>query len=233
MAWTSAHFAVGMACSGAAAAGVCCIVRRGWRWIPAVMTVGGLWALIPDLPRLWRVDFPWLPGSGILGSLNLEHRLHNIGDVFFFHKSMDAPPHLLYALHGLIAVIFLYNTSIVMLMWMEHRQRNSLGNRYWRAHAAHLRHRYARTPPPAAGATRPLDSGLMAAGRSPGRAIGFSASTSTDAELAALAGLSSEVVAPGAASLGTTHATGHADAARESRDPVLHRIRSSHYSRGV
>ena len=55
------HFAVGM-CGGAALAlAPCLIFRRGWRFIPVGMTLGGLWALVPDMPRLWREDFPSLP----------------------------------------------------------------------------------------------------------------------------------------------------------------------------
>jgi hypothetical protein len=145
MAWTSAHFAVGMACSGAATAGVCLIVHRGWRWLPAVMTLGGLWACVPDMPRLWREDFPGLPLGSILGQISLEHRLHEFGNLFFFHARMDAPPHLPYALNGLIAIICMYNASIAMLMWMEHRQRNSLGNRHWRAHGPHMQQHRSRS----------------------------------------------------------------------------------------
>jgi hypothetical protein len=138
MAWTSMHFAVGMSCAGAAFGVGCLALRRGWRWLPAVMTLGGLWAIVPDSPRLWREDFPWLPFASTLGAKSLEDKLHSIGDLFFFHKSLDAQPHE-YALHGLMIMLLLYNASIALLMWLERRQRNSLGNRAWRAHEAELR----------------------------------------------------------------------------------------------
>ena len=66
--------------------------------------------------------------------------MHSTGDLFLFHRSLDHQP-FEYALQGFAAVLILYNLSIVMLMWMEHRQRNSLGNRAWRAHSPHLRQR--------------------------------------------------------------------------------------------
>ena len=140
MAWTSMHFAVGMACSGAAAGAVCAVTRRGWRWIPALMTVGGFWALVPDLPRLWREDFPWLPFAAALGNIHFEHRLHRLGDLFFFHHWLDAPPHLerQYALHGLILMILLYNAAVALLMVLERKQRLSPGNRMWRAHGGQI-----------------------------------------------------------------------------------------------
>jgi hypothetical protein len=124
MAWTSMHFAVGMLCAGGGTAAVCSIVRRGWRWIPAAMTAGGLWACVPDMPRLWRQDFPWLPLAPVLGSMHLESQLHHYGNIFFFHAAMDDQPNA-YALHGLILTLFLYNAAIGLLMFLEHRQRTT------------------------------------------------------------------------------------------------------------
>ena len=144
MAWTSMHFAVGMGCAGAGFGLACLFMRRGWRWLPAVMTLGGLWAIVPDAPRLWREDFTWLPFASTLGAKSLEQDLHAMGDLFFFHKMLDAQPHE-YALHGLVLMLLLYNGSIALLMWMENRQRNSLGNRAWRAHEAEQRQ--AKYPP--------------------------------------------------------------------------------------
>ncbi len=118
MAWESMHFAVGMVGGAAIGCTVSLVIRRGWRWTPPAMTLGGLWACVPDMPRLWREDFPWLPFSSVLGSKNLEHWLHSIGDLFFFHKQLDAQPQE-FALHGLIGIIVLYNLAILLLLWLK------------------------------------------------------------------------------------------------------------------
>lgn len=117
MAWTSMHFAVGMGGAGLLAGLVCVVRRRGWRWLPPAMTLGGVWAIVPDLPRLWREDFPSLPFAATLGSKDLERSLHGIGDVFFFHARLDAQPHEL-ALHGLVLILGLYNLSILLLLYL-------------------------------------------------------------------------------------------------------------------
>lgn len=137
MAWTTMHFGIGMACAGAAATGLALITRRGWRWIPAVMTLGGVWALVPDMPRTFREDFPSLPLASILGDKSLERWLHAIGDLFFFHHSLDLQPRE-FALHGLVMILVLYNASIVMLMWRERMALDSPAARAWRAHGDHL-----------------------------------------------------------------------------------------------
>jgi hypothetical protein len=168
MAWTSMHFATGMACSGAAGVIGCALVRRGWRWIPTVMTLGGLWACVPDMPRLWRVDFPWLPLSSTLGQMDLERYLHSIGNIFFFHAALDAPPKHEYALHGVIGMIVLYNAAIVLLMWLEARRRKDAGSRAWVAHAAYLAQRQRNVPPHNAAPTVTL--GLSAGREGIGRA---------------------------------------------------------------
>lgn len=134
MAFTTMHFAVGMACGGAAAGVACLALRRGWRWVPAAMTGGGVWAIVPDLPRIWREDFPSLPLASVLGSRSLEDALHAWGNLFCFHAALDAQPRE-FALHGLALILVLYNVSLALLLWLEHRQRHSIGNRAWRAHA--------------------------------------------------------------------------------------------------
>ena len=134
MAWTTMHFAVGMGCSGAAAAAVCFTFKRGWRWIPPVMTLGGIWALAPDLPRILREDFPSLPLASTLGAHSFEYNLHAIGNLFFFHNALDAQPREL-ALHGLAIILLLYNIAIAMLWYLEHKQRNSIANRAYQAHS--------------------------------------------------------------------------------------------------
>ncbi|WP_432799858.1 hypothetical protein [Poriferisphaera sp. WC338] len=137
MAWTSMHFAMGMIGGGVIGGAACLILRRGWRWLPAAMTAGGIWGLIPDLPRIWREDFTGLPFASYLGSKNFERWLHEIGDVFFFHSRLDAQPKE-FALHGLATIIFLYCCCMVMLMYLESKSRNSIANRAWHSHKHHL-----------------------------------------------------------------------------------------------
>ena len=140
MAWTTMHFAAGMGCAGVLMGTGCLIFRRGWRWLGAGMTLGGVWALVPDMPRIFREDFPNAPFAALLGNKTMDRWLHSIGDVFFFHKSLDAQPHE-YALAGFALVLIFYNLLLAKLLVMEHRQRHSVGNRAWRAHEPYLRKR--------------------------------------------------------------------------------------------
>ena len=117
------HFAVGM-CGGAALSlAPCLILRRGWRIIPIGMTLGGFWAIIPDMPRIWREDFPSLPFAATLGSMDFEAWLHSIGDVFFFHRTLDSQPKE-FALLGLAMIIGLYNLSLLGMWFTRRRQGN-------------------------------------------------------------------------------------------------------------
>jgi MFS family permease len=124
MAWSTMHFGVGMGCAGLIAGSLCLLHRRGWRWLPLTMTLGGLWATVPDWPRIFREDFPSLPFASILGTKELERTLHRWGDLFFFHHALDAQPNE-YALHGLSLVLLFYNLSIALLMLLEHRARSN------------------------------------------------------------------------------------------------------------
>lgn len=123
------HFAVGMVGSGAIVASVCLWRGAGWRWLTPVMTLGGLFAIVPDTPRLFREDFPGLPLASVLGHHDLERWLHGIGDVFFFHHALDAQPRE-FALHGLILVIALYNAA-ALGPWLVRRLGVSRGLRGW------------------------------------------------------------------------------------------------------
>lgn len=117
------HFAVGM-CGGAAVmAFPCLILRRGWRHLPLAMTLGGIWAIIPDAPRLWREDFTSLPFAAALGSKDFELWLHSIGDLFFLHRSLDVQPKE-FALLGLVMVIGLYNLCLIGMLWHSRRVRD-------------------------------------------------------------------------------------------------------------
>lgn len=120
MAFTTMHFAVGMACSGAGASLAALMLRRGWKWIPLVMAVGGTWACIPDMPRVFRTDFPVLGLADSLGSKQLEMTLHAHGDWFFFHRMLDAQPKE-FALHGLAIILMLYTISVFLLA-VTHRR---------------------------------------------------------------------------------------------------------------
>ena len=80
------------------------------------MTVGGIWALMHDFPRIFLDDFPGLPLASMLGDKSLERALANVEDVFFFHRSLDSQSHE-YALHGMAIILLLYNLAIVALMW--------------------------------------------------------------------------------------------------------------------
>lgn len=131
MAFTTMHLAVGMACSGAIGLAACMVLRRGWRWIPLVMTVGALWAITPDMPRIFREDFPSLGLATTLGSHDLERNLHEWGNVFFFHRQLDAQPNE-YALLGTGLMLVFYNASIVGLMVIERKQYDRLNQSYRR-----------------------------------------------------------------------------------------------------
>lgn len=139
MAYTTMHFAVGMAVAGAGMAVGCTIARRGWRWLPPVMTIGGAWALVPDLPRIWREDFPSLPFASTLGAKSLERGLHTWGDLFFFHRQLDLQPRE-FALHGMIGMLLLYNLAMVLLMWMHRRERDRADDALRQVHHAGARH---------------------------------------------------------------------------------------------
>jgi len=114
------HFGVGMACGGAAAALACALCRRGWRWITPVMTASGVWALGPDLPRIFREDFPSLPLATTLGDKRLDDVLLSFGDLFFFHRMLDAQPKE-YALHGLALILLCYHIGWAAT-WLERRR---------------------------------------------------------------------------------------------------------------
>ena len=122
------------------------------------MTLGGVWALMPDIPRIFREDFPGTPLAGLLGSKTIDRLLNEWGNLFFFHRSLDAQPHE-YALHGLVIILVLYNASIASLMWMEASQRNDPVNRGRRHHA---RYRKRRRDPDADSPLDAASSGVVA-----------------------------------------------------------------------
>ena len=126
MAWPTMHFAAGMAGAGAAATVACLMTRRGWRYVPVAMTLGGIWALIPDMPRIFREDFPTAPFAAALGDKSLERSLHEWGNLFFGHQALDAQPKE-YALAGFTLIVLMYNLAIAtMVGWLrltDHKRR--------------------------------------------------------------------------------------------------------------
>lgn len=128
------HFAVGM-CGGAALMAVPCLIRgKGWRHLPIAMTLGGLWGILPDTPRLWREDFTSLPFAATLGAKDLELWLHSIGNLFFMHRSLDAQPKE-FALLGLAIIIGLYNLCLIGMLWHAKQARRVVVNpHYKKAH---------------------------------------------------------------------------------------------------
>lgn len=122
MAFTTMHFGVGMACGGAAAIGYALIRRKHFQSVGPAMTLGGIWAIVPDLPRVF-VWFPSLPFSEKLGGRQNEERL--LSDIFFFHASLDTQPRE-FALLGLAIILLLYNLVIFTPLVIELAKRPSL-----------------------------------------------------------------------------------------------------------
>lgn len=121
MAFTTMHFAVGMAGAGAAASVAALLLRRGWRWVPMAMTAGGIWACVPDMPRLFKEDFPNAPFAEMLSAKPLQDWLQAQGDWFFMHRSLDLQPKE-FALHGLAAILFFYALSCLLLAIRKPKQ---------------------------------------------------------------------------------------------------------------
>lgn len=121
MAFTTMHFAIGMAGGGAAALASAFILRRGMRWVPMAMVAGGLWACVPDMPRLFKEDFPNAPFAHALSAKPLQKWLNAQGDWFFFHRALDAQPKE-YALHGLLGILLLFTVSCFLLALRRPKQ---------------------------------------------------------------------------------------------------------------
>lgn len=114
MAFTTMHFAVGMAGAGAVATVGAILLKRGLRWAPLWMTAGGIWACVPDMPRIFKEDFPSLPLAETLSAKPLQQWLNANGDLFFFHRMLDQQPKE-YALHGLLGILILYTVAVFLL----------------------------------------------------------------------------------------------------------------------
>ena len=123
MAFTTMHFAVGMTGAGALATVGALVLRRSLRWVPLAMTAGGIWACVPDMPRIFKEDFPSLPLAETLSAKPLQQWLNANGDWFFFHRTLDQQPKE-YALHGLLVILVLYTISVFLLS-ITHRRPTS------------------------------------------------------------------------------------------------------------
>ncbi|QDU33484.1 hypothetical protein KS4_15340 [Poriferisphaera corsica] len=145
MAWTSMHFATGMAGSALLTSTACLLFKRSPKYLPLIITAGGLFAITPDLPRIWREDFPSLPLASILGEKSLEQSLHNIGDLFFLHATLDRQPHE-YALHGLALIVILYLAASIVSLLAHRHERNKLCKQIQKLehHSAHIHNQFAK-----------------------------------------------------------------------------------------
>jgi len=117
MAFATMHFAVGMAAGGGLGVACSMLFRRRLRWLPAWMTLGGVWAMVPDMPRLFTEDFPNAPFAAVLGSRPLRDWLQSYGDVFVFHRMLDQQPKE-FALHGMLGIVAMYN-AVFLLQWLS------------------------------------------------------------------------------------------------------------------
>jgi len=132
MAFTTMHFALGMVGTGAVAGVGALVLRRGLRWVPLWMTAGGFWACVPDMPRVFKEDFPNAPFAQSLSDKPLQQWLQANGDWFFFHRMLDAQPKE-YALHGLALILTLYTVSAFFLA-ITHRRPDQVKQDAKKAH---------------------------------------------------------------------------------------------------
>lgn len=122
MAFATMHFAVGMGMGGALALVGAAVLRRRPTLLPAAMTLGGFWAMAPDLPRLFTEDFPNAPFAAMLGSATLRRWLETHGDWFCLHGLLDRQP-AEFALHGMFLIILFYNAALLWPIIARCRQR--------------------------------------------------------------------------------------------------------------
>lgn len=122
MAFTTMHFALGMVGTGAVVTIGALVLRRDMRWAPLWMTAGGIWACVPDMPRIFKEDFPNTPFAQTLSAKPLQQWLQANGDWFFFHRMLDEQPRE-YALHGLAVILMLYTVSVFFLALTHGRSR--------------------------------------------------------------------------------------------------------------
>ncbi|MFI4861476.1 MAG: hypothetical protein ACIAXF_12450 [Phycisphaerales bacterium JB063] len=124
MAFATMHFATGMALGGVLTLVGSAILRRRPTLLPAVMTLGGFWAMVPDMPRLFTEDFPNAPFAATLGARPLRLWLETHGNWFGLHRMLDGQP-AEFALHGMFLMIVFYNAALLgpaILRWCRRKQ---------------------------------------------------------------------------------------------------------------
>ncbi|XAM00017.1 hypothetical protein OT109_01250 [Phycisphaeraceae bacterium D3-23] len=124
MAFATMHFATGMALGGALALVGAAALRRRPTVLPIAMTLGGIWAMVPDLPRLFTEDFPNAPFASVLGAKPFRLWLESHGDWFALHRMLDNQP-AEFALHGMFLMVVFYNAALLgpaILRWRRRRQ---------------------------------------------------------------------------------------------------------------
>lgn len=124
MVFTAIHMAVGMVVAGLAGLAISTRIGRGWRWIPVAMTAGALWAIIPDVPAMYREHLQHLPLVGILGSHSLEATLQNWGNVFFGHRLLQDQLQQMpdWGLAAFLLIAGASLTGVALGGWREHEQ---------------------------------------------------------------------------------------------------------------
>lgn len=123
----STHFAVGMICSGLLMLPLLFFRFRYWIYLPVVQTLGGVFAEVPDFPRVIGA-FPSLGLHHIVDADALYRLLHTrIGDLFFFHRSIDVSGEGNF-LQGMTVVICIYNFWIFVFVGKEILQRRRAAN---------------------------------------------------------------------------------------------------------
>jgi hypothetical protein len=114
-----------MLVGGMLAAVVCLIIRRGWRLVPYVAAITGVWATLPDLPRLFREDLPFIPLAGLIGHKEVEKAMHEFGNIFIFHSWLDQWPDR-FVLHGTFIVFAAFVATAVGLNRLNRRNEKTV-----------------------------------------------------------------------------------------------------------
>ena len=127
-----AHIAAGMAPPFAVSAAVY-LVRRGRvsaRFLTAVplwMLAGGVWAVVPDMPRLV------LRLAGRQYGWSAEWHRPGWPDIFFFHGTLDSTGRG-GSLWGTAAILFMFVCLVVVYLREIHRLTRQVSSMQMRAH---------------------------------------------------------------------------------------------------
>ena len=113
------HYALGMTCGGIASVAVPWFRRRWYKIGPLFMTFCGVWAMLPDVPRVLGQIPGWVPFygllHGVLGSRSAHKFMHGgIGNIFFGHALLDNRFLDDYYLAGYAAVLGIYTVILIV-----------------------------------------------------------------------------------------------------------------------